>query len=52
MFGLVLTDEDVRFDDGEEGFGREVAGLFACESLEGSACVVVLVIFRADVVVY
>jgi hypothetical protein len=52
VFRLVVADQDVGFDDRKEGFGGEVAGLFAGEGLEVGLRVVVLVVFRADIVVY
>lgn len=51
MFRVAILDEHIRRDDGDEGFGGEVACLFALESLELRANGVVLVVFSADVVV-
>jgi hypothetical protein len=42
---LGVLDEEVGRDDGDEGFGGEVARLFAGEGLEGCAEVVVLRVF-------
>jgi hypothetical protein len=52
VFAAGGLDEDFGVDDAEEGFGGEVAGLFAVEGREVRANRVVLVVLAPDVVIY
>lgn len=44
-----VSDDELRGDDGDEGSGGEVTGLFAGEGLEVGFDSVILVVFGADV---
>lgn len=46
-----ILDDELRRDDGDKGFGGQVAGLFTSQGLEGCFEVVVLVVFGANIVV-
>ena len=46
-----ILDDELRRNDGDKGFGGQVASLFTSQGLEGCFEVVVLVVFGADIVV-